>query len=118
MLSFDSSIQKATDLKTRPSTVNLVEQYKCTPDNMWRMNFQWPLLFHPLQNILRRLRMYTSSPWAPFRGQFRKKKIDSFYFYLFFSGLFCFILFKKNFEGVNNVDGVPLGIFFGAISIF
>ena len=46
MLSFDSCIQKSADLKTQHSTVNWVEQNKCTPASIWRMNFQQPLLLH------------------------------------------------------------------------
>ena len=71
MLPFDSCIQISADLKTQPSTVNWVEQNKCTPASIWRINFQRLLLLHPPQ---------------------------------------------KHFESAEDVDGVPLGTFFGTIS--
>ena len=123
MLSFDSSIQKSADLKTQSSSGSWVGRVLLTPSNIYLWTFIglfWFILF---------LRMCTASPWAPFWGQFRKikkKKLSDFVVVHFLNLLDSLSFFQrplllhplqKHFQGVDNVDGVPLGtFFFGTIS--
>ena len=120
MLSFDSSIQKLTDLKTQSSSGSWVERGLLTPSNIGSSNiYIWTFTIT--------LRMWTASPWAPFWGQFWKikKKILSdfvvvhffmiFRFFLDFSSFFQRPLLlhplQKHFQGVDNVDGTPWHLF-------
>ena len=90
MLSFNSSIQKSADLKTQPSTVNLVEQNKCTPDNIWRLNFQRPLLIvHPLQKHFEGAEDVDGVPLGTCKGAISKIKKKQTFGPIFF---FIYIL--------------------------
>ena len=94
MLSYDSSIQKSTDLKTQSSSGSSVERVLLTPANIWRMNFLRPLLLYPLQKHFEGAEDVVSVPLGTFLGAIsknEKKKCLIFFimiFYLFFSGLF------------------------------
>ena len=65
-----------------------VEQNKCTPASILRMNFQRLLLLHPLQKHFEGVDDVTASTLAPFLGKFRKieekKKLPDFFLSLFF----------------------------------
>jgi len=87
------------------------------------MNFKQPLLLHPLQKHNEGAEDVDGVSlgiffWAISKKN-KKKTIFSRSFSFFFSFFQRPLLLhpsKKHFEGVDNVDGVPLGTFFGAIS--
>ena len=112
-LSFPQKKQKQNKKKNQTSTDNWVEQNKCNPDPIWRMNFQRPLLLHPLQNQV--AEDVDSVPLGTF-GVGGGQKCDSFFDFLdfwFFQRYPLLHALQKYFEGVDNVDGIPPGTFLG-----
>ena len=67
MLSFHSSIQK-----TQSSSGIWVERVLLTPPNIWRMNFQQPLLLYPLQKHFEGAEDVDSVPFGTFKGAISK----------------------------------------------
>ena len=128
MLSFDASIQKSADLKTQSSSGSWLERVLLTPYQHRRMNFQWPLLLNPLKKPFEGAEDVDTVPLCTFlvtiwKIQTKKFCLIFFLLFFFYSSDFLdflsffqwpllFHLLQKHFEGVDNVDGVPIGTFF------
>ena len=125
MLSFDSSIRKSAEtISIFSRQLKIKKKLDSIPT--FDKTFSGLFCFILFQNTLRALKMQTASPWATFRGQFRKIKTKKFCpiffffhfqnFYLFFQWPLLLHPLQKHFQGADIVDGAPLGTFFWAIS--